>query len=180
METRNLRKLNSILGKISTRQEEINAVLFPILSAVEETARKFGGKVLNRRFTTAITEALSGNGHHITAGFAEEWNGKPRYSTMQFHYRSSQGDYRTFYLYASNEVHRSYSNESGRIEADRVLWTVSNERDCLQNELTTLASASEEAERFIKKFSAIEEEMQNLRLTPGLGKFIYGSYEIRI
>ena len=153
--------LSSIVSTLENRINTYNEIQLPAVEAIRATAAKFNGKVLNRRFTAAVTKALESNENRITVNFPADWDGSTKYDIIQVSYRYND-KYDEFRLYPDRMQIKDYTDEAGRLVAEKLIKTCDKYKAVIEENINTDKEGIARAAEFVARVEGIKEQIKDI------------------
>lgn len=172
--------LSNIVSILENRINVYNEIQLPVIAAIRSTAAKFNGKVLNRRFTAAVTKALESNENHITVGFDVKWDGSTEYDIIKVSYRHND-KYNEFCIYPDRIQIKNYTNDAGRLVAEKLITTCNKYKGVIEANILEDQKAIERAAEFVARVEAVKNEIEaiNKDFPLSLRARVGGNYDFR-
>lgn len=157
MKTNN--NVTNIVEKLVNRVNIYKEVELPVIAAIREQAGKFNGKVLNRRFTAAVTKSLQDNTNRIAVDFMKKWDGTTYYDIIEARY-SYGGIYKTFTIYPDRKTVYDYTDEACRLVSDKLTATCDRYQSLILDNIAADEEAMRIAPEFVARIQAIQAEIE--------------------
>ena len=152
-----------LAAKLTEKQIEVYSNLLSLVPAIEEVFRRFDGKIVNKRISTALQSVARGvcfdkspySGRwELTAC---EWDnrsvsGEPdRFGYCGTHYISDDR------LYLANDaIGDSFINGEGRLCAEKAIAAIEQARERYQKKVETMREQLSHIDSIISKYKALE------------------------
>lgn len=153
---------NNVTNIVETLVNRINIckeVELPVVAAIWEQAGKFNGKVLNRRFTAAVTKSLQDNPNRIKVDFRTKWDGSTEYDIIEAGY-CHNGKYNTFTIYPDRTTICDYTDEACRLVSDKLTATCDRYQSLILDNIAADEDAILKAPEFVARIEAIQAEIE--------------------
>lgn len=170
--------LSNIVSSLENRINTYKEVQIPTIKAIAATAAKFNGKVLNRRFTAAVTKALESNANRVRVDFNTNWDNTTDYDIIKVNY-CQNGTYGEFRIYPDRMQVKDYTDEDGRLVAEKLIYTCNKLLAVIAENIETDEKSIKQAAEFVTRVESIQTAIKQIDkdFPLALRAKVHGSYE---
>lgn len=156
-----------IAKALTEKQIEVLENLLALVPAVNEVVRKFDGKVLNKRFDTALRNATDDKASCTKKNYTDGWDIVLReYNNRFVSIPNETGDYATAhyikheYIYLADSVwnDEKWLTDDGRIKADELIADIEYHANSAAEDVKKLKGQLESVETYIAEFNRMKAE----------------------
>lgn len=153
---------------------EVLNIEHQVLNTIEEVAKKFDGKVINKRFVTALTSAndsayfdfepweYSLMIQYSIKDNLRRFSYKPPYAELANSSRTDVGTYRRVGTYIKGRPKLYINMSDRRLNYNTLMETIGSMRDYLNGEIQKYKNALDNFDKNMKKIMAVNKEIAAL------------------
>lgn len=164
----------SIKAKWQKSIEVLN-IEHQVLNTIEEVAKNFDGKVINKRFVTALSSATDSAYFHFDEVYGtkfieftvkdnlRQFSYKPPYAELANTARTDVGAYSRVTTYVKGQPVFYIRKEDGRLDLGKLKETTGSMRDYLDGEIQKYKNALDNFDKNFEKIMKVNKEIAALK-----------------